>query len=638
MTDPQWRFKPKQPDDTTRDPISGEFFATEAIRNSAEALVREGIQNSLDAHEAKVVRVRIALSHAASSDVHPFVGGLAPHLAAKGNGLRESQRPDLTESCRFLVFEDFGTKGLVGDPLQWHRDESRTNGFFAFFRAEGESDKAESDRRGRWGVGKFVFPRASMGSTFFGVTYRRGDPAPLLLGRSILKSHRIGTTYHVPDGYFGVQRSTDAGPIMGPVGDPSVVDRFARVFGLQRGREPGLSIVVPWHDPEITIDRLVEAAVRDWFYSIANGELELTITDGSRVVGITRESLRAVLQLVSDEIRRDVLPLLDLVDHAMSTNSPVTTAPPDVSTAPKWPDNSPILPSDAIVDLRTSLNNEEPIHLRIPIEVRPKGKPKQDSRFDIYVKRDATSDDGRPTFIREGIIVSDAKGTRARGFRSIVVADDAPLADLLGDAENPSHTEWRPDTANFKDKYYYGPGYLNFVKSAAARLIELLQETEDDSAPDLLISFFSLPTEVGHERPLTKPTPRPGQKPTRPDNLPPPKPPRYRINRFEDGFVLTHGADSVSPPAEIDISVAYDVRRGNPFSKYHPADFQLQKGTVKAAVKGLAVESIGPNYLKLRVTEPKFLVRVCGFDKNRELIVKATARGNLHDDAPNQLD
>ena len=45
----KWHFRQHAPGEKTRDPIQGEFFATEAIRNPAEALIREGIQNSLDA-------------------------------------------------------------------------------------------------------------------------------------------------------------------------------------------------------------------------------------------------------------------------------------------------------------------------------------------------------------------------------------------------------------------------------------------------------------------------------------------------------------------------------------------------------------------------------------------------------------
>src|SRR5262249_25880984 len=152
----------------------------------------------------QVVRVRIhssgpegALPGAA---VAPFLTGAWPHLQARQNGLREVPRPD--EVCQHLVFEDFGTTGLDGDPNQWHRVEGVKNGFFTFFRAEGHSDKGELDR-GRWGVGKTVFPRASRISTFWGVTTRASDGRRYLMGRSILKSHQITESRFVPDGYYG---------------------------------------------------------------------------------------------------------------------------------------------------------------------------------------------------------------------------------------------------------------------------------------------------------------------------------------------------------------------------------------------------------------------------------------------------
>jgi hypothetical protein len=46
---PQWRFRAMQPGEMNVDPIEGEFFTTEALRSVTDALVRESIQNSLDA-------------------------------------------------------------------------------------------------------------------------------------------------------------------------------------------------------------------------------------------------------------------------------------------------------------------------------------------------------------------------------------------------------------------------------------------------------------------------------------------------------------------------------------------------------------------------------------------------------------
>lgn len=44
-----WHYRVKAPAEKVRDPIQGEFFSTEAIKNPADALVREALQNAMDA-------------------------------------------------------------------------------------------------------------------------------------------------------------------------------------------------------------------------------------------------------------------------------------------------------------------------------------------------------------------------------------------------------------------------------------------------------------------------------------------------------------------------------------------------------------------------------------------------------------
>jgi len=75
----KWHFSAKRPSDKTRDPIAGEFFSSDAIKNAGEALVREGIQNSLDARldkNAGVAKVRIYVSGergaVAARDMEPW--------------------------------------------------------------------------------------------------------------------------------------------------------------------------------------------------------------------------------------------------------------------------------------------------------------------------------------------------------------------------------------------------------------------------------------------------------------------------------------------------------------------------------------------------------------------------------------
>lgn len=102
---PKWHFNDRRKKDPIRDPIQGEFFANEAIKNPEEALIREGIQNSLDAAlkdgGANPIRIRVHLAtgvHSASAkDVRRFTEGAWPHLSAPGNGVKNPPLPN--EAC-----------------------------------------------------------------------------------------------------------------------------------------------------------------------------------------------------------------------------------------------------------------------------------------------------------------------------------------------------------------------------------------------------------------------------------------------------------------------------------------------------------------------------------------------------------
>lgn len=45
----QWHFNPRRPYDRMRDSANDTFFTAESLENLNEALIRERIQNSLDA-------------------------------------------------------------------------------------------------------------------------------------------------------------------------------------------------------------------------------------------------------------------------------------------------------------------------------------------------------------------------------------------------------------------------------------------------------------------------------------------------------------------------------------------------------------------------------------------------------------
>lgn len=306
----QWYFNKYKPGDKHRDPIQGEFFSSEAISDPGRALVREGIQNSLDAaNDDKPVIVRIFISddkHINNRNViNEFLAGSWDHFHATNNGLREV--PDEYEHCRFLVFEDFNTTGLAGDPYELEPQHGSKNHFFYFFRTEGISGKGEGDR-GRWGVGKTVFQRSSRINTMFGLTIVQDNSQPLLMGVSILKSHRVNGNSYTPDGWFGTVQND----IVMPIVDNKFHERFKKAFHLDRGMEPGLSIVVPWLDAEVSSNAIIEAVLKDYFYPVLTGKLEVIVEAPENKITVDKNSIDTELKKVGGKFEHEIRPLIDL--------------------------------------------------------------------------------------------------------------------------------------------------------------------------------------------------------------------------------------------------------------------------------------------------------------------------------------
>lgn len=637
----QWHFNKLRPGDKTRESTLGEFFATEAIRNSAEALVREAVQNSLDAglkdsagRPIETVVARMSLNQGgaalAGSKAAEFFAGAWNHLRAPGNGLREA--PSESDLCSFLVYEDFGTSGLEGDVNQWHDTPDEKNAFFYFFRAEGRTGKGGDDR-GRWGIGKYVFARSSRANSFFGLTVRASDSKRLLMGQAVLKSHAIADDHYKPDGTFGTLAANE---LVLPISEDTVLDRFKTTFGLRRNREAGLSLVIPWVDPEITRESLLSAVVHGYFYPILTGSLAVTVTTSAGETEINDSTLLDVATSLGSEVVSDTIPLIELAEWA-SSRKPVdllrlNAAPVD---RPVW--SPSLMPAEALDLLRAALERGERIALRVPLTVRAKGRESRASYFDIFLRRDGY-ESGRPVFLREGLIISDVRAPRARGVRSLVIAEDKALATLLGDSENPAHTQWQRDSSNFRGKYFYGKSYLDFVTHSASEIVKYLGASAKEEDRDLLIDFFSLPAPPDEEAPEARRRKKKKRGKLPDDELEPiePRKKRYRIQQISGGFAVAKGERDAPLPDLLDIRVAYVVRRGQALGQYDPADFELDKSPIRFEPPpvGANVQSCSRNRAVFEVTDPDFHISVVGFDANRDLFVDVDVKPKAKADDP----
>src|SRR5438094_35679 len=109
---PSWHFRSMEPGEVHVDPVHDEFFKAQDL---ADALVRESIQNSLDAKATRSrspVRVRFrfaAGAHALPAEaVGEYFGGLGAHLHAVAKSIHTILPRD-DESVPYLLIEDFGT-------------------------------------------------------------------------------------------------------------------------------------------------------------------------------------------------------------------------------------------------------------------------------------------------------------------------------------------------------------------------------------------------------------------------------------------------------------------------------------------------------------------------------------------------
>lgn len=622
-----WCFRPKHPSEKERNPVAGDYFDEEAIDRPAQALVREVIQNCLDARaNGDTVRVRFYVSGKSAAlsaqRADRWLAQAWDHFRAEGGGLRSV--PERSDLCPFLVVEDRSTIGLEGDPEASDlQPGSIKNHFYAFFRAEGVSENAGG--RGKWGVGKTVFARSSRVNTLFGLTVRRSDNRRMLMGQTILRYHRVSNTVYAPDGMFGTPGQN--GFVL-PVTDANVLEEFCHDFGVRWRDEAGLSVVVPYSHEEIRADAIVKAVAREYFFPILTSKLTVVVESPELIeFSRTLDSNSLLESIGSDEgdIHGDLRSLIHFAIEEVITlpsGERFFLRAPSSEEPPVWSDS--LFPEKILAELSSRFARGKPIALRIPLAVRTAGGETQPSYFDLYVRQDLGGRGYAPVFIRNGIIIPKALERRVRGYRllALVIIEDGPLDRMLGDAETPAHTQWSHQTQNFRDKYQYGKACLDFVRSAPRQIAEILSDHSSQRDRLTLADFFPRPSEDdGIETIQQSEQPQRGQKSEHPQVvLPPSAPQPLQIEQMRGGFrVLRTGRTAICPP-RLEICVAYDRTRGNPLSKYHYADFRLE--SMRKQLAGVREVSSRDNRMIVDVVDDEFRIEVTGFDENRDVYVR----------------
>ena len=631
---PEWSFGEVPSGTKNRNPVQDEFFNSSEALTEISSLVRESIQNSLDAHHSNSsgpVLLKFTLSTANQAVVKKYFKGLQEHLDVGIPGSNVLLGDDI---CDYLIVEDFNTTGLLGDSRKDQLSESDIpshNSYHYFVWAEGASAKTEGNR-GRWGIGKIVFPRLSNIKTFFVLSRRDAQHAPcskeeVLIGMSTLKGHTIDGKNYQPDGWWADFPAGEKVPT--PV-NTDAISEFKKEWAIKREAESGLSILIPFIPEFITKELIRDCIIRDYFIAIVQGLLEVEISDSDATFRLTRDNLRRECEnlgederIANSKTRDEMLHLIDMVIDAGKNSAVAIEIGASTDFPNKW--NSVSLSSVAADSALEMLDSGRTVSCRVSAIIPLKSGEDEIDYFDLFIRR-VTDSRTSAVFSREGIVIPSANPSLIRDHLVLVIANSGPLANLLADAEGPAHEKWSEKTDKFRRNYpvVRGGQLLTFIRKSPSELLFKIRGSGTERDSTAFSNFFPLPgvQNLGANGEEWKKKGE-GEKPQTTQLIDiNPTPKLFLVDESPNGFSIKSSSDNTNLVGKmIHAKVAYRVRNGDSFSKWQKEDFELD--LKKPRLDGCKVIASDGNQIILEITSRKFKARWGQFDPLRDLDVKA---------------
>ncbi len=656
---PTWFFDKLEPDDMERNPVSEEFFAD---GTRLEAVIRESLQNSLDAADGGNDPVEVRIYFSGDDDKLPpeklmsyFEGGKQRFEDPK-NGL-VSPEAILSGDCRFLVIEDFHTTGLTGKtderPLNEDVDHRNDWNYYNYFFRENGSTKLGAGTLGSWGAGKCVFQRASRLKCSFSYSVRDNyEPRAFVVGKATLQFHTDANhNTWKPDGWFGIkdEQNGENKKHKLPITDSAFIAKFRDDFNILRQDEPGMSIVIPYisfsedienEGAEFNQRNLVRSVLRNFLVAIFENKLKVVVQvgkSGPKIV-IDKTNVEEYGSFLPNPDERDALVTslhhkLILTEFA-ETQKITLLSPGD---EPSW--RKDMFSEDQLKTLRKLLWEEKkPCRITVPVPIRKKaadGKVSvKEGRFTVLIERHDLQKSLPPVFYRVGLLIDAVATAYLNNFIAAVLIERDTLADLLVAAEPPSHNKWNYDTDHVVKEYDKPRKHIQFVSYAVREILKNLATFDQKRSYDPLSDVFGIKKNKSEKHNNDGNKTDKGNNGEDGGNIEPPQTERLRIVSISEidgdskGIRIKAGEGLSRVPDErfpfvATFFVGYDTFRGLDWS---PNDFMLDNGSggVLLSIAEGSVEAKGMgNKIVLTIKDKApFCVNVTGFDPNRDIVAE----------------
>ncbi len=584
------------------DPIHDNFFVQDSAQ-LAESLVRETLQNSLDAKDAdiEVVRVRFSIKAVRPTYLKVFdalMSRILPHLRAAKPALH--QEVTAYGAPRVLVIEDFGTTGLEGDETTKQDDE---NHFANFWRFVGRTEKG-GGRGGSFGIGKVVIPMSSLACTFFGVTVRAGQrfsPAPLFMGQAMLPQHRLDGTNIEPFILFGVETRD----IILPVSEPNLVATYSGCLDFKRtANQLGTSIAIPYPAKPITCQAILDAVVKHYFYTIIKGQLVVEIDgDGFESVTLTRANIRNYAATHGADFQALLGFVEETVDIPEEDMLQLPYRSEDLAIDADTFESEPAV----LEELRKKYEAGELLSFVYSLPLDPVDGQAGCGDLHLYIRKAPEVARGLDVYMRSGISVyANSVFKESNKSLALLVADEELICELLRLSEGPAHNTWIYSSNKAATAYRGAPKSIKAAKNALRELHALLAVGKEEQDASAFAKFFPSP---------------------KGEVVPPPiegKPDRFNIVASGGVVTITRGR-SATNPSLAGLSGKFSVNYVSPpgAKKYSKIDFDLTKRPpMSIRATGASFHDITGNKFNFKIDTDEFELVVGPFDKLRDLEVR----------------
>ncbi|MDZ7685366.1 MAG: hypothetical protein U5O39_10530 [Gammaproteobacteria bacterium] len=440
------------------------------------------------------------------------------------------------------------------------------------------------------------------------------------MGQTVLDLHQHEGAEYPPHAFFAeMEGESNLDRIQVPVKDKNLIERFVNHFDLHRRDRSGLSVVIPYPHPELSLDLMIGLAIANYFFPVITEQLVVEFGD----VRIDSESIRELAHEYASNEFSDIDTLFDFIEAAHRQQEDELLIVRD-----SWANNQTLDEDDfdpgTLARIIEQFRSGNMISLKLPITLTHKDGSRVSTWFALYLQRPERLAKGIDLYVRGGLTLPGESKFRERRALGALIAEEPVICGFLGDAENPAHTRWIHAAEKVKANYRNPQKALTVIKNALINLYDMLSDDVEEIDETALMDFFW----ADEVSPRSNKKPR--KSPPTPLSLPEARPRDFGITSIEGGFVVanTNKASTEHLPQIIEVSMAYDVAGGNPFKKYSPLDFQVDREGIRTGIIRESGNLIRrkDNVIVVEVVDLPFRLRVTGFDDARDLKVKLSTR------------